>query len=609
MTTDESAWRSDDDTAAHLGVDVATVRAWVRDRGMPGYRIGKQLKFKLAEVDRWVRDGNAADDEGAHDASAAIERLCIEASTLIDSDDAQAALTLLRSERAPSTPTFELSTIEARALTVLGRYVEALSTLDQRLPNQQQRAEWMILRARLLIEMGRHREATEIAREIALTNATDDQSALSHAANTLAYLGLLREALPLVERLQHSQDVRTRARVFTLLVDGGEIGRADAILAARAPSEVDDPRWTLCIRQLALPRALFEGEIQHAEAALRVAIATCPPAEVQALAVDAVTLSTVRGRRAAVLGLRDDVPEVVGYQAETLAYERARNAARHGVLIDTEGLPSVAHDGPAWLRVRAALLEAEQALVSGKLDRARVFAEQATAIARSGGAPTLLAESLNVLAEVKIVAREDPCECTIALAQIGRDAPSARCTLDAEAIERLTAASPDWFALHRVALAHDRSPVYARRAQALLGGRPLLDRVDLAVLEALRARPAFARMAIVVSPAELYGAGWWFDEAAMALGFSSGRTLELGRRRLQAELVHVIAERGAASKEELVRRVWGRHDYHPLRDDKRLQVAIRALRIDIEDDPTTPRRIVTTESGYAIGHTERFFRA
>ena len=48
-------------------------------------------------------------------------------------------------------------------------------------------------------------------------------------------------------------------------------------------------------------------------------------------------------------------------------------------------------------------------------------------------------------------------------------------------------------------------------------------------------------------------------------------------------------------------RAWGEPEYHPLRHDKRMQIAVHRLRRQIEDDPAAPRRLITTPDGYALG--------
>lgn len=53
-------WLSVDEIAEHLGVSKDTVYTWVNERGMPGHKVGRLWKFKVDEVDGWVRAGGAS---------------------------------------------------------------------------------------------------------------------------------------------------------------------------------------------------------------------------------------------------------------------------------------------------------------------------------------------------------------------------------------------------------------------------------------------------------------------------------------------------------------------------------------------------------------------
>lgn len=54
-------WINIDEAAAYLGVKPVTVRDWIRkDKGMPAHKIGKQWKFKITELDVWVKSGKSA---------------------------------------------------------------------------------------------------------------------------------------------------------------------------------------------------------------------------------------------------------------------------------------------------------------------------------------------------------------------------------------------------------------------------------------------------------------------------------------------------------------------------------------------------------------------
>jgi excisionase family DNA binding protein len=50
-------WVSLEDAAKHLGVSKDTVHRWSRRRKMPAHKVGHLLKFKISEVDEWVRTG------------------------------------------------------------------------------------------------------------------------------------------------------------------------------------------------------------------------------------------------------------------------------------------------------------------------------------------------------------------------------------------------------------------------------------------------------------------------------------------------------------------------------------------------------------------------
>ena len=60
-------WVSVDDLAKHLGVAKDSVYRWIDHKGLPAHKIGRLWKFKLSEVDDWVRDGGASGDEPGQD--------------------------------------------------------------------------------------------------------------------------------------------------------------------------------------------------------------------------------------------------------------------------------------------------------------------------------------------------------------------------------------------------------------------------------------------------------------------------------------------------------------------------------------------------------------
>jgi len=55
------SWISIDAAADYLGVKPVTLRTWIkRKSGIPAHKVGKQWKFKYADLDAWVKSGKSA---------------------------------------------------------------------------------------------------------------------------------------------------------------------------------------------------------------------------------------------------------------------------------------------------------------------------------------------------------------------------------------------------------------------------------------------------------------------------------------------------------------------------------------------------------------------
>jgi len=52
-------WVSVDDVAKHLSVAKDSIYRWIERKGLPAHKVGRLWKFKLTEVDDWVRAGGA----------------------------------------------------------------------------------------------------------------------------------------------------------------------------------------------------------------------------------------------------------------------------------------------------------------------------------------------------------------------------------------------------------------------------------------------------------------------------------------------------------------------------------------------------------------------
>ena len=54
-------WVNLEDIAVHLSMSEDTVRTWIREKKLPFYKVGKRYKFKISEVDAWIREGKYND--------------------------------------------------------------------------------------------------------------------------------------------------------------------------------------------------------------------------------------------------------------------------------------------------------------------------------------------------------------------------------------------------------------------------------------------------------------------------------------------------------------------------------------------------------------------
>ncbi len=54
-------WMSMKSITEYLDVSRETVLQWINNRNMPAHKVGRLWKFKVSEIDEWVRSGEAAD--------------------------------------------------------------------------------------------------------------------------------------------------------------------------------------------------------------------------------------------------------------------------------------------------------------------------------------------------------------------------------------------------------------------------------------------------------------------------------------------------------------------------------------------------------------------
>jgi excisionase family DNA binding protein len=59
MANESEKWSSLKETAEHLGVSEDTIRNWIKKDIILHYRVGKQFKFRISEIDAWVESGKS----------------------------------------------------------------------------------------------------------------------------------------------------------------------------------------------------------------------------------------------------------------------------------------------------------------------------------------------------------------------------------------------------------------------------------------------------------------------------------------------------------------------------------------------------------------------
>ena len=54
----EEKWVSMEEICKHLDCSRDTVKKMIKKQGLPAYKVDRKWKFKISEVDSWVRNNN-----------------------------------------------------------------------------------------------------------------------------------------------------------------------------------------------------------------------------------------------------------------------------------------------------------------------------------------------------------------------------------------------------------------------------------------------------------------------------------------------------------------------------------------------------------------------
>jgi len=60
MSVENEKWSSIEELAEHLQVHKDTIRLWIKKGEIPAHKLGRLWRFKISEIDEWVRSGKSA---------------------------------------------------------------------------------------------------------------------------------------------------------------------------------------------------------------------------------------------------------------------------------------------------------------------------------------------------------------------------------------------------------------------------------------------------------------------------------------------------------------------------------------------------------------------
>lgn len=460
--------------------------------------------------------------------------------------------------------------------------------------------------------------------------------------------------------LDHATDADLAALVAEALVASGRIDEASRVLDAARGTPRGAHARLLSTRRLILTAARIAGMRGHIEESKALLEQVRPYAHGASLLLPSLYLVDAECRLA--LGeLAELVSTLESWQAEVRSMDAHAEAelttarVRLAVLLALEELPKepdpsegtlLVQQHLAWRRMHHArvqgaeelepqrrsrrqergpspqitilnnMVAATEALVSGDNPFANARAVAAEREAERWDMGSLRAEALCLVADALVCAsRLDELASTAELlGHLSSRLASPRHLEEGRFYAAVAEGRMDPALLELLAACHAVAPVAARRAQALLGGEPRLDHLDLRVLEALAGADVVQTIEVIVTAAqgeqEDWQPGWGVDAERTRVWLEDGSIVDLSGQALSMRILEtLLAHHGEASKEQLVLQAWGEPSYHPLRHDAKVHVAVRKARdILARGSKHASERIVTSEAGYRLAGPVRWAR-
>lgn len=532
----------------------------------------------------------------------------------------------------------ETELLYARVLMLRGALDEALERVDRASTSEVEVCSVALLRAEILGGQGKFSDAVEVLRRL---QVNDEFSALQRDAHLGRYLqlaGAVEDARALVQDLEpriacwSGEDAKRAVRAVLFVLGNHQVERARELADRLVRETSGADRFTFTGRQARFACGFLEIELGRLRDSRR-RLSELLQWEVPGLRLHAA-ISYGMARCCLIAGDSAELEELLEERAhrgqpdlslgfEALAVDLARIRAR-----EPEDTPPGQIRGPEpwasnlrlayarhrarWARAGSELIDPEAAIGPEQTGLAQIaVAEDALAKGEDARARRWAREARQYFSERGFFARAGEAAVVeadhIVIHGAERMTREVRQTLD-----RLREAEPfkDLLALNEWALGTERRPSVlaqlssraateqpaVRRARALLGYPASLDRIDQRWVEAVRERLTW-RVYCPAPPNDAVAPSWGFDAMHQVVWRSERVDVDLSRYPLLTRILTVLCEERRANKEELIVGAWDEPEYHPLRHDNRLRVAIRKLRQLVESEPSKPEMILWDGEG------------